>query len=177
MIQKGDVISDREKVTPVTMIFEAEMELLELLPQKPILSKGYSCIMHCHTFADDITVEALLDVYEKDNKEERDAKAKFARSLQCCRVRISTKVPLAMEKFDVFPQLGRFTLRDEGRTIAVGQITKYKPHKVTSSIQVAGAPAQQQNQQDKSDKNQALVFDMESGQVAQQKKQLDAIPE
>ena len=44
-----------------------------------------------------------------------------------------------MEKFDVLPQMGRFTLRDEGRTIAVGKITKYKPHKVVSTIQVRGA--------------------------------------
>jgi len=43
---------------------------------------------------------------------------------------------MAMEKFENLPQLGRFTLRDEGRTIAVGKITKYKPHKVVSSIQV-----------------------------------------
>jgi len=27
------------------------------------------------------------------------------------------------------PQLGRFTLRDEGRTIAVGKVLKYKPAK------------------------------------------------
>lgn len=73
-------------------------------------------------------------------KMEINEKAKFVRSHQSCRVRISCSHPLAMEKFDVLPQLGRFTLRDEGRTIAVGKITKYKPHKVVSSIQVSGAP-------------------------------------
>ena len=29
------------------------------------------------------------------------------------------------------PQLGRFTLRDEGKTIAVGKILRYKPSKDT----------------------------------------------
>lgn len=137
MVSKGDVISDIEKVTPVTMIFEAEMDLLELLPQKPIMSKGYSCVMHCHTWADDVTVEAISEVKELNlasGKMEVNEKAKFARSLQSVRVRISTRVPLAMEKYEVLPQLGRFTLRDEGRTIAVGKILKYKPHKVVSSI-------------------------------------------
>lgn len=57
MLTKGDIISDRENTTPVTMIFEAEMDLLELLPNKPIISKGYSCVMHCHTYADDIVIE------------------------------------------------------------------------------------------------------------------------
>ena len=30
----------------------------------------------------------------------------------------------AMEPFKRFPQLGRFTLRDEGRTVAVGKVLK-----------------------------------------------------
>lgn len=83
MIQKGDVISCREKVTPVTTIFEAEMDLLELLPQKPIISKGYGCVMHCHTFTDDIIVESILDVREFSNvsgKIEVNEKPKFIRS-------------------------------------------------------------------------------------------------
>jgi hypothetical protein len=29
------------------------------------------------------------------------------------------------------PQLGRFTIRDEGRTIAVGKVLRYKPAKDT----------------------------------------------
>lgn len=80
---------------------------------------------------------------------------------------------MAMEKFENLPQLGRFTLRDEGRTIAVGKITKYKPHKVVSSIQVQGAPTASA----KSDKNEALTFNMETGDVQQAAKKLDVIAE
>lgn len=156
MIKKGDIISCREKVTPVTKIFEAEMDVLELLEHKPIISKGYGCVMHCHTFAEDIQIESILSVMEMNNATgslESNEKAKFLRSHQTTRVRISTKLPIAMEKFDVLPQLGRFTLRDEGRTIACGRILKYKPHKVESSIQVAGQTQAQIAQQQKEDKN------------------------
>lgn len=100
--------------------------------------------MHCHTFADDINIESILEVSDLNiatNAYEVNEKAKFIKSGQHCRVRISTRLPLAMEKFEVLPQLGRFTLRDEGRTIAVGKILKYKPHKMQASIQVAGTPA------------------------------------
>ncbi|CAF1435718.1 unnamed protein product, partial [Rotaria sordida] len=31
---------------------------------------------------------------------------------------------VCMETFKCFPQLGRFTLRDEGRTVAVGKVLK-----------------------------------------------------
>lgn len=177
MIQKGDILTSRESPCPVTMIFEAEIEIMELLEHKMIISKGYSCIMHCHTFADDITIKDLLSVEEVNLASgaiETKEMPKFIKSFCKARVRISTKIPLAIEKFDVLPQLGRFTLRDEGRTIAVGKILKYKPHKVESSIQVAGLPA---GATKAADKNEALIFDMESGQVSTAKKALDSIAE
>ena len=31
---------------------------------------------------------------------------------------------ICVERFEDYPQLGRFTLRDQGQTIAVGKITK-----------------------------------------------------
>lgn len=180
MINKGDVICCRENATPSTQIFEAEMDVMELLQSKPILSKGYGCVMHCHTFADDITIETILEVKDLNiatNTYEVNEKAKFIKSGQQCKVRISTRLPLAMEKFEVLPQMGRFTLRDEGRTIAVGKILKYKPHKMQSSIQVAGTPASQQKEAAKSDKCEALVFDLESGKESKAAKKLDAIAE
>ena len=39
-------------------------------------------------------------------------------------VRIEVEKQICAELFDVVPQLGRFTLRDEGRTIAIGKIIK-----------------------------------------------------
>jgi peptide chain release factor subunit 3 len=37
---------------------------------------------------------------------------------------IETTAPVCVERFTDYPQLGRFTLRDEGRTIAIGKVTK-----------------------------------------------------
>jgi peptide chain release factor subunit 3 len=137
MINKGDVLTSRENSCPVTMLFEAEIDILELLEHKMVISKGYSCIMHCHTIADDIIIKDILSVTEKNLStgaiETKDA-PKFVKSFTSCKVRISTKLPIAIEKFEVLPQLGRFTLRDEGRTIAVGKILKYKPHKMENTI-------------------------------------------
>ena len=31
---------------------------------------------------------------------------------------------MCIERFDDYPQLGRFTLRDEGKTIAIGKVTR-----------------------------------------------------
>jgi len=39
-------------------------------------------------------------------------------------------VPIALEKHEFLEQMGRFALRDEDKTIAVGKVLKYKPVKV-----------------------------------------------
>lgn len=41
-----------------------------------------------------------------------------------CIVRVAVEKAICMESFDVCPQLGRFTLRDEGRTVAIGKVIK-----------------------------------------------------
>ena len=38
---------------------------------------------------------------------------------------IETTQPVCVEKFSDYPQLGRFTLRDEGKTIAIGKVSNH----------------------------------------------------
>lgn len=161
---------------PVTILFEADIEFFELLDYKPIVSKGYTCMMHCHTFADECSVKDIISCQEKNHQtgefETKEA-PKFVKSFSNCRVRISVRLPIAIEKFETIPQLGRFTLRDEGKTIAAGKVLKYKPHKVEPTIKVASDPTQEASK----DKNAALVFDMESGNTSVATKKPDAIAE
>ena len=132
----------RDNSIPITMLFEAELDILELLDYKPIMYKGYTCIMHCHTFSDECVIKDLLEAIETDEKSGKTVTKelpKFTKSFAKCRVRISTRNPIAIEKYETIPALGRFTLRDEGKTIAVGRITKYKPHKTDSGVVVPGS--------------------------------------
>lgn len=76
MVNKGDVICLRDASMPVSDLFEAEMDLLELLHYKPILSKGYQCILHIHTVADEATIKEILVAYEKNEKGEIIEKVK-----------------------------------------------------------------------------------------------------
>ena len=59
---------------PVSDLFEAEIEVLELLKYKPILSKGYQCILHMHTVADEATIKDIMVSYEKNEKGEINEK-------------------------------------------------------------------------------------------------------
>jgi peptide chain release factor subunit 3 len=76
LINKGDVLCRMNEQLPVTDLIEAEVEVLELLPYKPILSKGYQCILHIHTVADEATIKDILVAYEKNEKGEITEKTK-----------------------------------------------------------------------------------------------------
>ncbi len=53
-----------------------------------------------------------------------NTQAKFVKSGAVAVVQLGVEKPICVELFSDVPQLGRFTLRDEGRTIAVGKIVK-----------------------------------------------------
>lgn len=128
-IAKGDVLCHRESPVPVTELLEAEIELLELLSYKQIMSRGYACILHMHTFSDDCSIKDIVKATELDQAGEPQTKErpKYIRSFAKALVRIGFNKPVPIEKFSDIAPLGRFTLRDEGKTIAIGRVTKYKP--------------------------------------------------
>ena len=53
---------------PVTDVFEAEIDILDLLDYKPIVSKGYTCMMHIHTCVEEITITHLVKSFETGDK-------------------------------------------------------------------------------------------------------------
>lgn len=67
-VNKGDVLCNRDTPMPVSELFEAEVEILELLDYKPILSKGYQCILHIHTSADEAVIKDIMVSYEKNDR-------------------------------------------------------------------------------------------------------------
>lgn len=130
---------------PVAQILEAEVDLLELL--KPIFSKGSQCMMHIHTYADEITIKDIKWAKERDTSTGEEVKKdmpKFTRSFAKCLVRITTKTPIPVEKIGDCASLGRFTLRDEGKTIAIGRVMRYIPfNKARTNPAASSAPAEE----------------------------------
>jgi len=93
--------------------FEAEMQILDIPAEKKgIMANGYSCIMHFHTIIDEITIDILCEI---DRKTKTEKKVKFLRSQCRAKVVIKSNNVLCGEKFEKFPSLGRFTLRDAGK--------------------------------------------------------------
>jgi peptide chain release factor subunit 3 len=128
-INRGDVLCPFDNPAPITELFEAELQILELLPHRQIMTPGYKSIMHLHTIGDEIVIKSLKGIYEEDGsgKEYLNRKVKYAKSGSKCLVTITTRVPVSLEKYEFIEQMGRFTLRDEGKTIALGKVLRYKP--------------------------------------------------
>lgn len=139
-------------------------------------------MMHIHTFSDLITIQVIEWAIEKDNQgvETRKEKPPMTKSFAKCLVRIQSRNPIPVEKCNDLAALGRFTLRDEGKTIALGRITKFVPFnrdnvkKVAVPGQFAKSAAGDGTTVDKS-KNE--VFDAETGKVTTKKPDLGAIDE
>ena len=66
---------------------------------------------------------------EINRKTKAETKVKFVRSQSRVKAFVKTKNVLCGEKYETFNNLGRFSMRYEGSTIAIGKILKVKPYK------------------------------------------------
>jgi peptide chain release factor subunit 3 len=120
-ISPGFVLSTPTKPIHAVRQFEAQLAILE---HKSIICAGYSAVMHIHTLSEEVTLPALLHYFDKATGRKSKKPPQFAKRGQKIVALIETTAPVCVERFADYPQLGRFTLRDEGRTIAIGKITK-----------------------------------------------------
>ncbi|OAQ23496.1 hypothetical protein K457DRAFT_83395 [Linnemannia elongata AG-77] len=102
--------------------FEAALGILDL---KNIIASGYTAVLHIHTAIEEITLTAMLHLIDKKTGRKSKRPPQFLKKGQQGIVTIETSGgALCVETFADSPQMGRFTLRDEGKTIAIGKITK-----------------------------------------------------
>uniref|UniRef100_A0A4W2DX32 G1 to S phase transition 1 n=1 Tax=Bos indicus x Bos taurus TaxID=30522 RepID=A0A4W2DX32_BOBOX len=73
--------------------------------------------------------QALICLVDKKSGEKSKTRPRFVKQDQVCIARLRTAGTICLETFKDFPQMGRFTLRDEGKTIAIGKVLKLVPEK------------------------------------------------
>ncbi|RKP15023.1 P-loop containing nucleoside triphosphate hydrolase protein [Piptocephalis cylindrospora] len=123
-ISPGHVICTRKRPANAVMAFEAQLVILE---HKNILCAGYNAVLHVHSIIEEVSIAALLHLIDKKTNRRSKRPPQFVKKGQKVIVRLETTAPVCVEAFEDHPQLGRFTLRDEGKTIAIGKITKLLP--------------------------------------------------
>ncbi|KAJ2712980.1 translation termination factor GTPase eRF3 [Coemansia spiralis] len=117
-IQNGHVLVDANAQCGTSRAFVAQVKILDT---KNILTSGYRSVLHVHTVIEECKMTKLLHRLNERGQKSR-LPPPFVKQGDSCIVRIETAKSLCIETFRNFPQLGRFTLRDEGKTVAIGKI-------------------------------------------------------
>lgn len=123
-ISPGFVLCSPKRPVHCVNQFEAQIRLLEL---KSIISAGFNCVLHVHSATEEVTFAALLHKLEpKTNRKSKKAPGFAKQGMNIiARMQVTGGAgSVCVERFEDYPQLGRFTLRDQGNTIAIGKITK-----------------------------------------------------
>lgn len=120
-LSSGAVLCCPETPCPVATKILAYVKVMELLEHRPLLTAGYTCVMHVHTAREEVMLGKIL---ESSDGKKKKANPQFVKSDCLVSIEIMLSKPMCMEEYEVCSQLGRFTLRDEGRTIAAGRVTK-----------------------------------------------------
>lgn len=114
-ILPGFVLCSPKRPVHCVSQFEAQIVLLEL---KSILSAGFNCVMHVHSATEEVTFASLLHKLEKGTGRKSKKAPGFATRGMSIIARLEVTGgagSICVERFEDYPQLGRFTLRDQVR--------------------------------------------------------------
>lgn len=121
-ISTGFVLSSISRPVPSVVEFDAQLQILELLDHKAIFTPGYKAVLHIHSIVEECEIMELLHQIDQKTKKPIKKKVLFVKSGSVVVCRVQVNASICVEKFSDVPQLGRFTLRDEGRTVAIGKV-------------------------------------------------------
>eukprot|EP01127_Copromyxa_protea_P003078 TRINITY_DN12949_c0_g1_i1.p1 TRINITY_DN12949_c0_g1~~TRINITY_DN12949_c0_g1_i1.p1 ORF type:complete len:562 (+),score=176.15 TRINITY_DN12949_c0_g1_i1:48-1688(+) len=125
-VLRGCILSSPSSPIPTTSDLVVQLVVLQLLKTKQIFTAGYECVIHMHTAVEEVSVVKLLDQLDPKTGKSIQKNPKFVNEKAVVIVHFSLAKPMVAERFDDNQQLGRFSLRDEGKTIAFGKILGVK---------------------------------------------------
>ncbi|EFJ16998.1 hypothetical protein SELMODRAFT_115313 [Selaginella moellendorffii] len=125
-ISSGFVLSSSSNAIPAVLEFDAQLQVLELLDHKAIFTAGYKAVLHIHAVVEECEIMELMQQIDPKTKKPMKKKVLFVKGGAVVVVRIQVPAPICIEKFQDLPQMGRFTLRDEGKTVAIGKVIKLR---------------------------------------------------
>jgi len=117
----GHFLCDPQKPIPYTNRFMAKIITFKV---KYPITKGSSVTMQYQNVTVEGTIIRLLELLDKTSGAVAKKNPRSINDSTAALVAIRTEQPICIETFSQNKELGRFTLRDDGQTIATGVITK-----------------------------------------------------
>jgi len=150
----GFMLCNEEDPCPRTKEFEAQISLQDLNPHTPVMAVGYQAMLHANNVACACEISGVLHLVQRKTGKFSKKPPPFIKKGSCAIVKISVANFIPLENFDDFPQLGRFTLRDEGKTIAIGKVLEVQKAKFGQLLQRRDAKAKEKAKQAKEKKKE-----------------------
>ncbi|XP_041474160.1 eukaryotic peptide chain release factor GTP-binding subunit ERF3A-like isoform X2 [Lytechinus variegatus] len=120
-VSPGFVLCDTTDVCHTSKMFDAQIAIVEY---KSIICSGYGAVLHIHNAVEEVQITKIIALIDKKTGAKTKQRPRFIKQDQVAIARLETTGILCMETFKEFSQMGRFTLRDEGKTIAIGKVLK-----------------------------------------------------
>ncbi len=93
------------------------------------IGNGYTPVIHIHTANAATKFEEIQQKIDPRSGAAIEEKPAFIKQGDAAVVRLKPVKPIVVEKFNDFPPLGRFAVRDSGRTVAAGIVKDVTPAK------------------------------------------------
>jgi elongation factor 1-alpha len=118
-IKRGDVLGPLSNPPSVAKEFLAQIIVVY---HPTAIAAGYTPVLHAHTCQVAATVSELVSKIDPRSGQVTEDKPKSLKTGDAAIVKIKPVKPISIETYKDFPELGRFALRDSGRTVAAGII-------------------------------------------------------
>lgn len=90
------------------------------------MDAGFNAVLHIHAATEEVVIKGFIcHVSKKTGKPDKEkGRPRFVKQGDVCIARLQCAGTVCIETFQDHPQMGRFTLRDEGMTLAIGKVVK-----------------------------------------------------
>ncbi|BCU70530.1 translation elongation factor EF-1 subunit alpha [Stygiolobus caldivivus] len=126
-IKRGDVVGNVQNPPTVAEEFTAQIIVIW---HPTAVSVGYTPVLHVHTASVACRISEITSRIDPKTGKEAEKNPQFVKAGDSAIVKFTPIKDLCVEKFREFPALGRFAMRDMGKTVGVGVITDVKPKKI-----------------------------------------------
>ncbi len=122
-LKRGDVAGHVDN--PPTVVEEFTGRIF-VLYHPTAIAAGYTPVLHIHTATAPVTFSELLQKIDPRTGAVAEEKPNYIKQGDAAVVRFKPRRIVVVEKYSEIPQLGRFAIRDSGRTIAAGVVLDVK---------------------------------------------------
>ncbi|MEM0001290.1 MAG: translation elongation factor EF-1 subunit alpha [Desulfurococcaceae archaeon] len=126
-IKRGDVVGPVDNPPTVADEFTARIMVVW---HPTAIAVGYTPVIHIHTASVACRITEIVAKIDPRTGKELEKNPQFIKQGDIAIVKFKPIKPLVAEKYAEFPGLGRFAMRDMGKTVGIGQVIEVKPSQV-----------------------------------------------